>query len=68
MRVGWNLFLEKNKQACPFIKEVRVEASSLSGKYPLESTCKGTLFMSFLRHGKRTTWNVKKGRYVAVHT
>ena len=23
-RVGWNLFLEKNKQACPFIREVRV--------------------------------------------
>ena len=22
--VGWNLFLEKNKQACPFIREVRV--------------------------------------------
>ena len=24
-RVGWNLFLEKNKRAFPFIREVRVE-------------------------------------------
>ena len=23
-RVGWNLFLKKNKQACPFIRKVRV--------------------------------------------
>ena len=23
-RVGWNLFFEKNKRACPFIREVRV--------------------------------------------
>ena len=62
------MFLEKNKWACRFIRKVRVEASPSSGKYPLESTCKRTFFMSVLRHGKRTTWNVKKGRYVAVHT
>ena len=24
-RVGWNLFLENNKRACPFIREVRVK-------------------------------------------
>ena len=24
-RVGWNLFLEKNKQACPFIREERMD-------------------------------------------
>ena len=29
-RVGWNLFLEKNKQACLFIREVRV---SINGKF-----------------------------------
>ena len=31
--VGWNLFLEKNKRTCPFIREVRVGIVSVFSQY-----------------------------------